>query len=85
MPIIKSAIKRSRQNTKHREHNQEIKKSIKVATKKFVADPKDESLLAKSYSEIDKAVKKGLINKKSAAHRKSNLSKKLEKPAKPAK
>ena len=74
MPIIKSAIKRAKQTLKRRERNISIKKDIKTAVKAFVAEPSVKTLAA-AQSEIDTAVKKGLIKKNTAARRKSVLSK----------
>lgn len=73
MPIIKSAIKRARQTIKRRERNVGIKHDIKDATKAFIAKPSAAGLSA-AQSEIDTAVKKGLIKKNTAARRKSQLS-----------
>ncbi len=74
MPIIKSAIKRAKQTAKRHERNVGIKRDIKDASKKFIAKPTATSLSA-AHSEIDTAVKKGLIKKNTAARRKSQLSK----------
>lgn len=74
MPIIKSAIKRAKQTLKRRERNISIKKDIKTAVKAFSAEPSAKTL-ATAQSEIDTAVKKGLIKKNTAARRKSALSK----------
>ena len=74
MPIIKSAIKRAKQTLKRRERNISIKKDIKTAVKAFSAEPGAKTLAA-AQSEIDTAVKKGLIKKNTAARRKSALSK----------
>lgn len=74
MPIIKSAIKRAKQTLKRRERNISIKKDIKTAVKAFSAEPSTKTLAA-AQSEIDTAVKKGLIKKNTAARRKSALSK----------
>jgi len=74
MPIIKSAIKRAKQTLKRRERNIGIKKDIKTAVKAFSAAPNAKTLSA-AQSEIDTAVKKGLIKKNTAARRKSALSK----------
>lgn len=74
MPIIKSAIKRAKQTLKRRERNIGIKKDIKTAVKAFIAAPSAKTL-ATAQSEIDTAVKKGLIKKNTAARRKSALSK----------
>ena len=74
MPIIKSAIKRMKQTAVRRERNVGIKKDIKTATKALAAKP-SAAALSKAQSELDKAVKKGLIKKSTAARRKSNLAK----------
>jgi ribosomal protein S20 len=74
MPIIKSAIKRAKQAIKHQERNVGIKKDIKDATKAFMAKPTAKGFSA-AQSEIDTAVKKGLIKKNTAARRKIQLSK----------
>jgi len=74
MPIIKSAIKRARQTLKRRDRNVIIKRDIKDATKALAAKPTS-AALSKAQSEIDKAVKKGLIKKNTAARRKSSLAK----------
>ena len=73
MPIIKSAVKRMRHTAKRRERNVGIKKDIKGAVKAFVAEPSAKNL-SKAQSELDKAVKKGLIKKNTAARRKASLA-----------
>ena len=70
MPIIKSAKKAARQAVKRTEHNQQIKKDIKAALKEFKAKPTAANL-SKLQSEYDKAAKKGLIKKNTAARRKA--------------
>lgn len=74
MPIIKSAIKRAKQATIRRERNVETKKDVKSAVKAFQAKPTAKTLAA-AQSEIDTAVKKNVLNKNTAARRKSALSK----------
>lgn len=74
MPIIKSAIKRMKQTAKRRERNVGIKRDIKDAVKAFVAAPTAAGLSA-AQSEIDTAVKKGLLKKATASRRKAGLSK----------
>ena len=74
MPIIKSAIKRAKQAVVRRERNVATKKDVKSATKAFHAEPSAKALSA-AHSEIDTAVKKNVINKHTAARRKSQLSK----------
>jgi ribosomal protein S20 len=72
MPIIKSAIKRTKQTTKRRERNVGIKQDIKSATKAFIAKP-TATTLAAAQSELDIAVKKGLLKKNTVARRKAQL------------
>ncbi|HET7630200.1 MAG TPA: 30S ribosomal protein S20 [Candidatus Saccharimonadales bacterium] len=74
MPIIKSAAKRVRQATKRRQQNQITKRNLKEAVKAFVAKP-SAKLLSEAQSQLDTAVKKGVLNKRTAARRKSGLSK----------
>lgn len=73
MPIIKSAVKRMKQTIVRRERNVGTKKDIKSAAKAFHAKP-SALALSKAHSELDKAVKKGLIKKNTAARRKAALS-----------
>ena len=72
MPIIKSAKKAARQTVKRTEHNKGIKKDVKAALKAFKAKPSVETL-SKAQSEYDKAVKKNLLKKNTAARRKAKL------------
>ena len=74
MPIIKSAKKAARQAEKRTAHNQQIKKDIKTAIKAFQKTPTGENL-KKAQSELDKAVKKNLLNKNTAARKKAALAK----------
>lgn len=74
MPIIKSAIKRAKQTIKRRERNVGIKRDIKETTKDFLAKPTSASL-SKAHSELDKALKKGLLKKNTVARRKASLAK----------
>ena len=72
MPIIKSAVKRAKQTIKRRDRNVVIKQNIKNATKAFIAKPTSTGLSA-AQSELDTAVKKGLLKKNTVARRKSQL------------
>ena len=74
MPIIKSAIKRMKQTAKRRERNVGIKRDIKGAVKAFMAKPTAEGLSA-AQSELDTAVKKGLLKKATVSRRKAGLVK----------
>ncbi len=77
MPIIKSAIKRAKQALAHKERNQATKRDIKAAVKAFEAAPSAVTL-SKAQSTIDVAVKKNILGKRTAARRKSALSKKAK-------
>ena len=77
MPIIKSAKKRVRVAKKATVRNAKTKKGLRGAIKSFHKKITGTSH-AKAQSEIDKAVKKGVMSKKKAARRKSQLSKKAK-------
>lgn len=74
MPIIKSAIKRVKQAENARKRNVATKRAIKAATKDFTIKPTAKSLAA-AHSELDKALKKGLLKKNTVARRKAALAK----------
>ncbi len=79
MPIIKSAKKKMKQAEKHAKHNREIKavvkQKIKVVTKSIGAEDKDlTKKLSEAFSEIDKAAKRHVIHKNTAARKKSRLA-----------
>lgn len=73
MPIIRSAKKKMRADQRKHKTNLQIKKRYKEALKE--AAGKKKGSLSKAYSEIDKAAKKGIIEKNKAARLKSNLAK----------
>ena len=84
MPIIKSAKKRVKVAKKATIRNSKTKRSLKTALKSFVSktDGKTHSV---AQSNVDKAVKKGLIHKNKAARIKKQLSAKAKAAgAKPA-
>jgi ribosomal protein S20 len=74
MPIIKSAIKRMRQTATRRARNLRTKRNLRTALKTFTTKPANEAL-NQSYSELDKAVKKGIMKKNTAARKKAQLAK----------
>lgn len=74
MPLIKSAIKRAKQALVRKDRNQATKRDVKAAVKAFEAKPTAASL-SKAQSAIDTAVKKNILEKRTAARRKSALSK----------
>lgn len=80
MPIIKSAQKRMRQEKKRRAYNTATKTGVKkqfraVRDELATGKPKDNSALVAAIAEIDKAVKRGVIHKRTAARKKSRLTK----------
>jgi len=83
MPIKKSAIKKIRQDQKKRSRNKLTKisfrskiKAVKESLTKNEVKNFDE-LTSKAFSEIDKAAKKGVIHKNTAARKKSRLAKNI--------
>ena len=80
MPILKSGKKALKQSKRRKVINLRRMKSMKDLTKKvskFVADKKiDEAkkLLPQAHQAIDKAAKRGVIKKNTAARKKSKLT-----------
>ncbi|MDD4027695.1 MAG: 30S ribosomal protein S20 [Bacilli bacterium] len=74
MPNIKSAIKRLKTTIKKTKSNTPIKGVMKSSVKKVEKnkDPKD---LKDAIKKIDKALKKGVIKKNTAARKKARISK----------
>lgn len=91
MPIIKSAIKRTRQAEKRRSHNLAVKRAVKQDVRSFVdaVEKKDTKAVQETFraavSEIDRAVKKGTLHKNTAGRRKSQLSRLAASVGAPAK
>jgi small subunit ribosomal protein S20 len=90
---IKSAIKRVEVAERNRLRNKSFKSAVRtlmksclIAAEKYKSDPSPEALadvqakMSASYSKIDKAVKKGILHKNNAAHKKARLANAL-KPA----
>lgn len=90
MPIIKSAKKRVRVAQKASVRNSKTKRSLKSAVKAFAAaltgGKKVADAHAKAQSELDKAVKKGVMHKNKVARKKRQLARsaKAAGAAKPA-
>lgn len=80
----KSAEKRARQNEVRRIRNKGMKSGMRTSIKKAYAEPKAENLNA-TYSLIDKAVKKHVLHKKTAARMKSRLARTVSPKPKPKK
>jgi ribosomal protein S20 len=76
MPITSAAKKAMRLTKVHEKRNRKRKEVIKNLIKDFVVK-KTKTGLSAAFSALDKAVKKGLIKKNTAARKKSQLTKKL--------
>ena len=76
----KSALKRIRQNLKRTSRNRSLRSDVRTLIKKFraVIEKKDIEKARETYPQvqknIDKAVSKGIIHKKTGARYKSRLS-----------
>ena len=85
MPIKESAKKALRQAKKHRVLNLARQKAAKDIVKKIkkmaIAGQKEEAkkLMAQAYQAIDKAAKRGVIKKNTAARKKSRLMRLINK------
>jgi small subunit ribosomal protein S20 len=84
MPNIKSAQKRMRQNTSRYRKNLSAKRAMRQAIKdSYDAIANHQQQQAREHAKtaqkaIDKAVKKGVIKKNTAARKKSRLNRQLE-------
>jgi ribosomal protein S20 len=77
MPIIKSAKKRVRVARKAAVRNSRTKRSLKTALKTFARKP-SASAHSESQSNLDKAVKKGIMHKNKANRLKKQLAAKAK-------
>ena len=81
MAIIKSQIKRNKQNEKARQRNKAVKSELKTYVRHFreAADSGDEAkateAMRSAFVKLDKAASKGVIHKNQAANRKSAIAK----------
>lgn len=78
MPHHKSAMKRIRQDKKRRARNRRVKSEVKGTVKSVRQAGTAEDAVAKlavAVSTIDKAAKKGIIHRRTAARKKSRLAK----------
>lgn len=74
MPVIKSSIKRMRQEEKRRKQNKTKKRMMKKAIT-HAKKTKSQTALSDAFSKIDKTAKKRVIHRNKAARLKSQLSK----------
>ena len=83
MANIKSAKKRIRVNATKAARNKSIRTSVKTAIKKVVVATENNNVeeakaeLVNAIAAIDKATTKGIFHKKTAARKKSSLTKKV--------
>jgi len=85
MPLLKSSIKANNQNIKRRKRNTSFKKGLKTILK-LILDSVDkgdlktaEANMSEAYSQIDKAIKKNILEKNTGARRKKLLHNTLRK------
>ena len=79
MTNIKSQIKRNRQNEKRRTRNKairsEVNSRVKSTLKSAESGQSDEEALRTAIKKIDKAARKNILHKNTAARKKSRLTK----------
>ena len=66
MPIIKSAIKKLRADIKKTKSNRPVLSKLRTAVKAAKKDP-SESTISHAYSAVDRATKRGLVKRNTAA------------------
>lgn len=84
MPNIKSAIKRVSSSARRNEINKSQKSALKTSVKKAqnaleASADNLADIVKMTQADLDKAVARGLIHKNKAAHKKSQLARKLNK------
>lgn len=90
MPIIKSAIKKMRQDIKRTKRNaiyrSRLKSRMKELKKAVAAQKVDQlpELLKRAYSTIDTSLKKHLIKKNNAARKKAQMARLVNTALKPS-
>lgn len=82
MPQHKSPMKRMKTDKKRQARNNYVKRTIRTLSKQMNTQPsvdEKETMLSQLYSQLDKAAKKGVIHKRTAARRKARLAAVLNK------
>jgi len=74
MPHHKSAVKRMRTTKRDRTKNIDVRSGLKSLLKRTVEEPKNTELMRETVSQLDRAVKKGVLKKAVANRRKSRLA-----------
>lgn len=81
MANIKSQIKRNRQNEKRRLRNKAVRSEMKTTINQVIATAEEggdaEEAYRRAQKEIDQAVSKGVLHKKTAARRKARLAQRV--------
>ena len=81
----KSALKRIKQNSKRRMRNRVVKTQVKTSVKKVLSAAKTQGdasgELQQAQSVIDKAARKGVIHRKTAARKISRLHRRTNRSA----
>ena len=84
----KSALKANRQNITRREHNREMRSTLRTALKAIRAKLEEKDLdgakaaLSKTVSIVDKMAKTGIIHRNTAGRYKSRLASPVERVSK---
>jgi small subunit ribosomal protein S20 len=74
MPHHKSAAKRVKTNKRDQNRNTAVKSQLKTLLKKVSHELDNKPLMSETVSQIDRAVRKGVIHKTVANRRKSRLA-----------
>lgn len=74
MPVIKSAIKKLRQDRVREARNDEFRKKLRDTLRQTKKSTADITVLKEAYSIIDKATKKNLLHANKAARLKSQIA-----------
>lgn len=74
MPLIKSAVKKMKQDQRRYARNLRTKRAMRAATKAFTKEPTFDAM-REAQSAIDTAAKKNVISKQAAARRIKHIAK----------
>ncbi len=78
MPTLVSSKKRLRQERVRQQHNTTVKSALRTAIKRLRGNTDAEAapaLVSQAHSKLDKAVKRGVMHRRTAARIKSRLTK----------
>ena len=81
MPVTRSAKKKLKQDVRRQKYNDIVKRSTFSSIKKFRKTP-SQKLLNKTYSLLDRAMKKNIFHKNKVARLKSGLAKLIKQKTK---